>query len=147
MTSLRDVIPHAHKSGIWGTSVNWSITCHGGNSGHIVSIKRNTECDPTSSCTRSKKSNNGVNGRWRKPIAKHAAIGQKFLKAMRDEEASYVFQYSQLVRCRAEKSGQCLTAHHRCKYERSARSTPTAEAEAPPGAFLYHCAYSRNENA
>src|SRR5271170_1731978 len=29
MTSRRDVIPHAHKTGIWGTSVGWSVTCHG----------------------------------------------------------------------------------------------------------------------
>jgi hypothetical protein len=42
---------------------------------------------------------------------------KRFLATCVDEEASQVFRYSQLVRCRAEKSGQRLTAHHRCKYE------------------------------
>ena len=36
MTSRRDVIPHAHKNGIWGTSVKWSLTCHGERSAHSL---------------------------------------------------------------------------------------------------------------
>src|ERR1035438_4669830 len=46
MTSRRDVIPHAHKTGIWCTSVTWSVTCHGELRAHCLDNGGNTECLP-----------------------------------------------------------------------------------------------------